>query len=147
MNPITQMMECYGVEKHFAYLECHRGTSIIGCPLMDEEKDDGCQDCVNANKMKRIVVYPPFTAKKQIELIKYIMKAPNTDELRMYYSEILKCYVFHWYSLPELDMRASYSTQNTNYDFALAELVTRLKDELEHQQVMEILQVEEEWEE
>ena len=109
MNAITQMMECYGVEKHFAYLECHRGTSIIGCPLMDEEKD--------------------------------------TDELRMYYSEILKCYVFHWYSLPELDMRASYSTQNTNYDFALAELVTRLKDELEHQQVTEILQVEEEWEE
>ena len=47
----------------------------------------------------------PFTAEKQIELIKYIMEDPNTDELRMYYSEILKCHVFHWYSLPELDMR------------------------------------------
>lgn len=127
MNPIEQMMECYGVEKKW---RCFEKISVPYCEVVD------CSKCKRYQN-----TYPLFTAEKQIELIKYIMEAPNTDELRMYYSEILRCYVFHWYSLPELDMRDSYSTQNTNYDFALAELVTSLKNELDQQRVKEILEV------
>ena len=126
MNPIDQMMECYGVEKR------------VYCELTCKNRTLCNANCEHYNEA--ILYHLPFTAKKQIELIKYIMEASNTDELRMYYSEILKCYVFYWFSLPELDVRDSYSTQNTNYDFALAELVTVLEKELDHQRVKEILE-------
>lgn len=132
---IEEMYKVYGVKPLKQYTSC-AWNSAENCPY---SKDGNCIE----NCTQLFIVYeeyPPFTAEKQLELIKYILTATTTDELRIYYSEILKCYVFHWYSIPELDMRDSCTTQNAEYELALAELVTMLKNELNHAKVKEILE-------
>lgn len=90
MNPIDQMLECYGVEKS-----------------------------------------TPFTAKKQIELIK-LLAMIDTFAMR-YWQGIFVCKVNGIYS--------SLSKKEGEADFAnaLAELITSLKNELDHKRVKEIL--------
>ena len=74
MTEVEKLYELAGVEKEFDYLECHRGTSSICCPLMDyeSERDEHCEGCVNSSKMQEVYSYPEFTAEKQIELIKLL---------------------------------------------------------------------------
>lgn len=128
MTAIEEMYKAYRVG---GIINCRKGIDYGNIC----NKDCSCTQCEDS-----YYKYPPFTAEKQLELIKYILTATTTDELRIYYSEILKCYVFHWYSIPELDMRDSCTTQNAEYELALAELVTMLKNELNHAKVKEILE-------
>lgn len=74
MTEVEKLYSLAGVEKEFDYLECHRGTSSICCPLMDyeSERDEECEGCVNSSKMQEVYSYPEFTAEKQIELIKWL---------------------------------------------------------------------------
>lgn len=85
--------------------------------------------------------YPEFTAEKQLELIKLILCSDDIDELRQYYSEILKAFFFECYSLPECGMQSSWISENKDYSLALAELVTMLMNagELDKSKVKEIL--------
>ena len=72
MSEVGKMYKNANVEKEFAYLECHRGRSSICCPIEEYEKDDECTGCINSSAMKEVYEYPPFTAEKQLELIKLI---------------------------------------------------------------------------
>lgn len=83
-----------------------------------------------------------FTPAKQLELIKLILKAENIDQLNQYYSEILKCFVFECRSLPEMYTYCSWTTQNSDYALALAELVLVLieNNQLDKSEVKRILE-------
>lgn len=66
MNEIEKMYENAGVNKIFKYYECSYGTSSIQiCPIP-------LGDCIGMCDRKSIWEYPPFTAEKQIELIKFL---------------------------------------------------------------------------
>lgn len=86
--------------------------------------------------------YPAFTPEKQLKLIKLIMKAGNIDNIHQYYYEISKMFVFECRSLPELGTYNQWSTQNVNYELALAELVLILINEnkLDKSEVRRILE-------
>lgn len=73
MNEIKKMYKNANVEKHLAYFECHRGRSSMRCcPINSDERDKGCFSCFFRDKMKEVYQYPPFTAEKQLELIKFL---------------------------------------------------------------------------
>lgn len=129
-----------GVESGYTYCGLSRDRGYLTCKYPRKQLYEDCSFALCDKCEYKRISSPPFTAEKQLELIKYILTATTTDELRIYYSEILKCYVFHWYSIPELDMRDSCTTQNAEYELALAELVTMLKNELNHAKVKEILE-------
>ena len=74
MSEIEKMYKNANVEKHLAYFECHRGrSSTRKCPINYDERDEGCFYCSCENKMKEVYEYSPFTAEKQIELIKWLV--------------------------------------------------------------------------
>lgn len=104
--------------------------------------DELCKKYEFCNNAPHCKIYPDFTAEKQLEVIKLILCSDDIDELNQYYSEILKAFVFECYSIPELGMRASWRTQNKDYDLALAELITILMDagELDKKKVKEVLE-------
>ena len=97
MNPIEQMMECYGVEK---------GT--------------------------------PFTAEKQIELIKLLLDENKDYVLTLYFDTELRKYVMEVF---ETESRySSINPENANFEECLASLITQLYEYLPHQRVKEILE-------
>lgn len=86
--------------------------------------------------------YPAFTPAKQLELIKLIMQADNIDNIHQYYYEISNMFIFECRSLPELGACNQWSTQNANYELALAELVLILitENQLDKSEVKRILE-------
>lgn len=68
MNEVTKLYENAGINKIFKYYECSYGTSSIQvCPIP-------LGDCIGMCDRKSIWDYPPFTAEKQLELIKWLSK-------------------------------------------------------------------------
>lgn len=87
--------------------------------------------------------YPPFTAEKQLELVKLILCSDDIDELNQYYNEIRKCYVFNALSLPdEAGFKSSWTAENQDFTQALAQLTTELMKagELDKEKVREVLE-------
>lgn len=88
--------------------------------------------------------YPPFTAEKQIELIKWLELNDNFDFLEMFYKPIQDLWCFRLYWLTELageDAELCLGYKKT-FEEALAMLVNNLWQSLteeEKQQVKEIL--------
>ena len=74
--------------------------------------------------------------------IEQLMKAGDIDNIHQYYYEISKMFVFECRSLPELGTYNQWSTQNVNYELALAELVLILINEnkLDKSEVKKILE-------
>jgi hypothetical protein len=130
MNEVEKMYENANVEREFAYLECHRGRSSICCPIEEYEKDDECMGCINSSAMKKVYEYPPFTAEKQIELIKFLLNQG------VYYSTFPNdTYQFHISDDIE-------NPQPRKFDIAIAEIINDLWQSLtseEKQQVKGIL--------
>ena len=118
MNPIDQMMECYGVEKK------------VYCDWTCKDSSLCNADCEHYNELT--LFYPPFTAEKQIELIK-LLAMIDTFAMR-YWRGIFVCKVNGIYS------SLSKKEGETNFANALAELVTELKKKLDYQRVKEILE-------
>lgn len=139
-NYINEMIKTAGCKPYYLYYYRFGASSRIA--LTKEQ-------VINNHKVIRGRVYsvknriPDFTAEKQLEIIKLILKSDNIDELNQYYSEIRKCYVFNTLSLPdELGFKSSWTAENKNYDLALAELVVMLMNagELGKQKVKEVLE-------
>ena len=97
MNPIGQMMECYGMEK---------GT--------------------------------PFTAEKQIELIKLLLDENKDYVLTLYFDTELRKYVMEVFETDA--MFSSVNPENVNFEECLASLITQLYEYLPRQRVKEILE-------
>ena len=127
-NEITKLYSLAGVEKEFDYLECHRGTSSICCPLMDNEseRDEECEGCVNSSKMQEVYSYPPFTAEKQIEIIKWLAKRPLTiDKVD-----------------GEFEFSTGYKLSDFgNFEESLAELINNLWQDLTESEQNEIREI------
>ena len=99
-------------------------------------KHTQCEDCEN-------FVYPPFTAEKQIELIKWLMCKKQTIqvELRLYENDYC---ISHITECEDNDAIEYVETGRKNtFEEALAELVSDLWQDLtdaEKQQIKEILE-------
>ena len=70
------------------------------------------------------------------------MQADNIDNIHQYYYEISNMFIFFFFSLPELGACNQWSTQNANYELALAELVLILitENQLDKSEVKKILE-------
>lgn len=126
-NHIEELMKAAGVESKKVEIRCQE------CDARMEEC--GCFDCFKE-------VYPDFTPTKQLELIKLIIQADNIDNIHQYYYEISNMFIFECRSLPELGACNQWSTQNANYELALAELVLILitENQLDKSEVKKILE-------
>ena len=144
-NYIEQLMKAAGVKPVMltdcSFINIKKGYEIGTdcCPACEDERLK-CEDCEHSKLTKRL--YPDFTPSKQLELIKLIMKAGDIDNIHQYYYEISKMFVFECRSLPELGTYNQWSTQNVNYELALAELVLILINEnkLDKSEVKRILE-------
>ena len=123
MSEIEKMYENAGIEKEFEKpAECVRNPYITceGCMLYDDERG-------RCNNKKE---YPPFTAEKQLELIKWLM-VNNKDY--QYDVEDNK----YWFIID--DYR---ETKYREFDEALAELINLYWQDLteeKRKQIAEIL--------
>lgn len=132
-NHIDEMMKMAGVNGKI--ISCDANCPYYKFNIACYSDDKGNIPCP--------IEYPDFTAEKQLEIIKLILKSDDIDELNQYYSEIRKCYVFNALSLPdELGFKSSWTAENKNYDLALAELVVMLMNagELDKEKVKEVLE-------
>ena len=135
MNQVEKMYENAGVEMEFAYLECHRGRSSICCPIDECEKDERCMGCINSNAMEEVYKYPPFTAEKQIKIIKWLSDIANGIDI---------CYD-KYKGLYGMQIGLKYSGIGYNNDFAelLASRVNNIWGDLypkNKEQIREILE-------
>ena len=139
MTEVEKLYELAGVEKEFDYLECHRGTSSICCPLMDyeSERDEECEGCVNSSKMQKVYSYPPFTAEKQIELIKWLARRTHiTIGLGLSWGQSDD----DWWTIT--GKKGGVGTDKYRLEEALVKLVINLWQDLtkeEQEQIREIL--------
>jgi hypothetical protein len=88
MTEIEKMFENAGIEKEFEKpAECSKNPYITcdGCMLYDDKKGK----CNNRKD------YPPFTAEKQIELIKWLAKLDGHFEISCIYNK--EAYLFNFY--------------------------------------------------
>lgn len=142
MSEVTKLYENARIEKELAYFECNRGKSSMRCcPVSSDERDKECSSCFFRDKMKEVYKYPPFTAEKQIELIKWLVYHELIECLKMSYTNeeggILDI---------SIECMSGYSYSNDDdddFDIALASLINGLWDDLtekEKQQIKEILE-------
>lgn len=144
-NHIEELMKAAGVVPvHLtdcSFINIRKGYDVGTdcCPAVEDERLK-CEDCEHSKETQ--LIYPAFTPEKQLELIKLIMKAGDIDNIHQYYYEISKMFVFECRSLPELGTYNQWSTQNVNYELALAELVLILINEnkLDKPEVRRILE-------
>lgn len=86
MSEIEKMYKNANVKKHLAYFECHRGRSSMRCcPINSDDRDEECSSCFFRDKMKEVYEYPPFTAEKQLKLIKWL--AINKEDFGIHYRD------------------------------------------------------------
>lgn len=119
---IEEMYKVYGVKPLKQYTSC-AWNSAENCPY---SKDGNCIE----NCTQLFIVYeeyPPFTAEKQLKLIKLILSTGKELEI----AKMDTCYRF-W---------LNYTTiQAEDFPKALAGLVVALKNKLDHAKVKEILE-------
>lgn len=119
---IEEMYKVYRVKPLKQYTSC-AWNSAENCPY---SKDGNCIE----NCTQLFIVYeeyPPFTAEKQLKLIKLILSTGKELEI----AKMDTCYRF-W---------LNYTTiQAEDFPKALAGLVVALKNKLDHAKVKEILE-------
>lgn len=119
---IEEMYKVYRVKPLKQYTSC-AWNSVENCPY---SKDGNCIE----NCTQLFIVYeeyPPFTAEKQLKLIKLILSTGKELEI----AKMDTCYRF-W---------LNYTTiQAEDFPKALAGLVVALKNKLDHAKVKEILE-------
>jgi hypothetical protein len=73
MSEVEKIYKNAGIEpkKKCYYWDCPYSTGMPANDIPYTERN--CQDCNNPDK----AVYPPFTAEKQLELIKFLIKDYN----------------------------------------------------------------------
>ena len=83
--------------------------------------------------------YPPFTAEKQLNLIKWLILNPFIDEISLCYNEPSKTYNIEIYNIPECgNFRDSRIEFNCEFEQTLASLVCELWEDLTPEQRKEV---------
>ncbi len=122
MNEVTKLYENAGIE-----LRCNIYPTFYDCSTYPHEK---CEDCVEWE-------YPPFTAEKQLSLIKWLDKSKNGFGFFNDGTEGLSCHCdFHWEWFNE-------NFYAEDFDNALAGLINNLWQDLteeERKQIRGILE-------
>ena len=129
-DEIIKLYENARIEKELAYFECNRGRSSMRCcPVSSDERDKECSSCFFRDKMKEVYEYPPFTAEKQLEIMKFLLKKA------VYYDVKDDKY---WFYYEECES-AGYKP----FDEAIAHFINKLWADMldeEKQQIKEILE-------
>lgn len=127
-NHIEQLMKAAGVKpyKH-TYFECKGGRSTISlCPqLGDPEK--WCENECEEMQEKQEFLYPAFTPKKQLELIKLLFKAVPT-KLNPYFEPVKN------------SDKWRYTHTDLTFEEALAEMIYNALPVLDKAEVKRILE-------
>ena len=129
MNEVEKMYENAEPNR-----DCNLYKHFTECPM----KHTQCEDCEN-------FVYPPFTAEKQLELIKLLSKVTLADYFQFFFYEIKEEWVFRLFMITEMSCESAYTYESRNKDFAeaLAGLINNLWQDLteeERKQIKEILE-------
>lgn len=136
-NYIEELMKAAGVEKQYYSFKSADGNTY-NWELNENGNEKHKKHFIGEPALKERI----FTPAKQLELIKLILKAGDIDNIHQYYYEISKMFVFECRSLPELGTYNQWSTQNVNYESALAELALILinENELDKSEVKRMLE-------
>lgn len=138
MDEVEKLYKLARVQKNFVYYKCLKGTttSFLDCPIDSSEKDKECQYCWY-NKMEEIYKYPPFTAEKQIELIKWLSKLKDFEFESVFLRGI---YIV---GFRECMSNNKYLAENKKFELAIAELICDIWKDLtpeEHAEIRRILE-------
>lgn len=125
---IELMYKEYGVEKKYLCNVC-----VYSCPY------------VNANDCEYSKMYPPFTAEKQIELIKLIQSTEDIDCLYSYNRYLSPS---QWQVVMEVEFITEFANErplkvrriDETWEGALAKLIIKLKPHINNSKVKEILE-------
>lgn len=134
MTEIEKLYDNAGVEKE-----------VIPCPAKYYGYSCTKNNWDDADCSCDIEGYPPFTAEKQLELYRWLLKKENVDYLCYWYNEIKEVWIFRVYLLTEFSSENPiiYEGSNKEFDEALANLINDYWNDLteqEQQQIKEILQ-------
>lgn len=137
MSEIEKMYKLADVQSQYKKrIECKEGHQV-GQPC-------GKCPCIDCDKSVFEDVMPPFTAGKQLELIKWLMNYPMLDEISLFFNEPSRTYNLRVYSLPEIgNFRSTYTETQNNFEDMLCGLINNLWQDLteaEKQQVKGILE-------
>ena len=107
MNEVEKLYENAGVEpkKNCYYWDCPYSTGNVG---EDDKKEKDCENCNNPDKK----TYPPFTAEKQLNIIKWLMRNRKDYQYDTYNDT-------YWFIIDDYRECKLYQ----NFDEALAELI------------------------
>lgn len=136
MSEIEKMYENAGVEYEERYNNCtlnKEGDCELKC---------SCDICKYSEEK---YIYPPFTAEKQIELIKWLAIRFNSDYMSYWHNEIKDVWIFRLNDLTEFSSEEPciYEGRNKYFTEALCNLINDLWQSLtpeEKQQVKGILE-------
>ncbi len=136
---INKLYELAGVELEYYTFHSADGN-IYKWEINENGNDKYNMHFIGApQKEKRI-----FTDSKQLELIKWLMLYPMTDELSLYFHESSQTYNFNMYYVPEIrGCRDSRTECNADFTQALAGLIINLWNNLSDEQrdsIKEILE-------
>lgn len=127
MNAVERMMKEYLGKPKKRFRTCNNGLGFYA------RCTDDCKKCEDAVYMSD---YPPFTAEKQLELIKLIgCSEDGAGGIGIYKIDGVYFCTSNWYWQIDKD-----STRHIDFEEALALLVIDLKDKLDNAKVKEILQ-------
>lgn len=149
MSEIEKLMQNAGIEpeqqdcckiadKYWAY-NTESGFEYLmqkECPY-NQECTDECEYAYDK------VIYPEFTAEKQIELIRYIALNDNIDYVKYYYQAIKGVWVFVCVTVTELasEMPKVYCAYHEGVGQALAGLINNLWQDLTEEEKAEIKEI------
>lgn len=123
ITAIEEIYKAYGVDKQ----------RVIDCCTTEEYFE--CEDkhnCVNCDKCIHFE-YPPFTAEKQLELLKLVSNYKVFELVKQNkYSS--------WFMCASIGCDDYHEARDIDFTQALAKLVIALKDKLDHNKVKEILE-------
>lgn len=133
MTAIEEMYKAYGVESGYTYCGLSRDRGYLTCKYPRKQLYEDCSFALCDKCEYKRKSFHPFTAEKQLELIKLIAKSCRGFGL-FSYKPVWECGAnFSW---------ETFDTTEDDIDFAkaLVKLAISLKDELDHAKVKEILE-------
>lgn len=135
MSEISKLYENAEVKKQIPRV-C--SSNELYCKECEAHIEDAMPYCKNAE-------YPPFTAEKQIELIKWLAIRFNSNYMSCWHNETKNVWIFRLHELTELSSEEPNIYEGRNKDFtkALCNLINNLWQDLteeEKQQVKGILE-------
>lgn len=152
MSEIDKMYENVGIEPEYRY-DCNLADTIKPIevfPLRSCSKGEIKDYCTNKQDYRYCKVYkvnkiyPPFTAEKQLELIKWLAKLDGHFEISCTYNKE-KFILYFYFNRQTADHHnpAYYYSSNSCDDFAelLATQINELWKDLKEEEKLEIMEI------